>query len=709
MIRTWVAVALLIGAQSLTCKVAGKDKDKLGPNCDTSKHLEVCFFSLLDQSSGCLPREAAALVDETADGCAAFGCWCITADCNTETWAIEFNRSYVPPPKCWTGVMGAKRRPVCEKTKLYNATEFVIPDCQSRSFSSQCVENNKVVGTGDGCGFQQTSEACASYSETRSKRSIADSFDGTDKHCRWIPQKTSDEKISSCEFDGGCKFYSDRGRMVNGANTGECSVSDSSTTKWNSWLAKRGAECDNRNKSGCFENNDDIGQAQSCTQHSARDACLAQVHNCLEGDCSGNATSGTACSTRKSEAACSSDGCSWKKQCCKWIPAPIDPEDTCANKDKGTMDGMCQYNDGNGPPSIDVVREGFNFEMFKKKHDNYEGKCTIIASSRIGKGAAAALGADKGGVVQSRCNNTEAWDSYSLTKDIGLTTAAIDEYCQNFIPDASAMSAIESNTPSSLINASKNGQLGAVISGFGDLTYVVTAKPEFGECLLVADPGKFGAAVCTCEGEECNNVTALSFVVGADAGPMRLLRFIDGSFSQLKDIINGNVSGILDENGAIDPANVSKVTEADVDAIMKLPGVSDLTSKAELWGFIQDFQTLVKAQTDYKAQFMTDLDIAALKANASQVAAANAVVSCELYSADGTPNPLCLETLSADETKAVASATGFSVQEIERGIQAAKTLGGSIELPGTAGTIQATAPNVVGMMALGMLAFASSL
>jgi hypothetical protein len=120
----------------------------------------------------------------------------------------------------------------------------------------------------------------------------------------------------------------------------------------------------------------------------------------------------------------------------------------------------------------------------------------------------------------------------------------------------------------------------------------VTSKPEFGECLFTATTGEFGAAICTCDTEECNNQASLSFIVDPEVGPMRLLQFIDGSLFDVKDEVNSIVEGLLQADGKVDPTNVAAVREVDVDAIMLLDGMSERTSKAELWGIILDFQTM---------------------------------------------------------------------------------------------------------------------
>ena len=43
----------------------------------------------------------------------------------------------------------------------------------------------------------------------------------------------------------------------------------------------------------------------------------------------------------------------------------------------------------------------------------------------------------------------------------------------------------------------KMGQFGTIIPGLKDLLFIVTSKPEFGECLFTAETGKFGGAICT--------------------------------------------------------------------------------------------------------------------------------------------------------------------------------------------------------------------
>eukprot|EP00931_Biecheleriopsis_adriatica_P101357 TRINITY_DN76510_c0_g1_i1.p2 TRINITY_DN76510_c0_g1~~TRINITY_DN76510_c0_g1_i1.p2 ORF type:complete len:302 (-),score=90.02 TRINITY_DN76510_c0_g1_i1:40-945(-) len=203
-----------------------------------------------------------------------------------------------------------------------------------------------------------------------------------------------------------------------------------------------------------------------------------------------------------------------------------------------------------------------------------------------------------------------------------------------------------------------------------DLLYIVTSKPEYGECLFVADPVKFGAAVCTCDRAGCNDESALEFIVDGDKGPMRLLQFLDGSLSGLVNDTDNAISGILDANGNINPANVGKVTEADVDALMKIAGVAEKTNKEELWGIVQDYQTLMKAEEDYKAKLLMNSAVAALKLDdSSLIQAANRAAGCELYGDDGIPNTLCLQSLPDDVLKSLADATGFTAENFKDGIK----------------------------------------
>jgi len=200
------------------------------------------------------------------------------------------------------------------------------------------------------------------------------------------------------------------------------------------------------------------------------------------------------------------------------------------------------------------------------------------------------LGANEADLIGSNCERTESWNS--LAEHIGHDSDSIKEYCDNFVPEASAMEAFSKYSPGEIIAAAKSGQFATLFPGLKDNLFLVTSKPEFGECLFTATTGEFGAAICTCDTEECNNQASLSFIVDPEVGPMRLLQFLDGSLANIKDEVNAVVPGLLQSDGKIDAANVDGVTEADIDAIMKLAGMAKRTNKAELWGIVQDFQKL---------------------------------------------------------------------------------------------------------------------
>jgi len=163
------------------------------------------------------------------------------------------------------------------------------------------------------------------------------------------------------------------------------------------------------------------------------------------------------------------------------------------------------------------------------------------------------------------------------------------------------MAALPQHSPGAIIEFAKQGRLGTVMPGLKDQLFIVTAKPEYGECLFTSAVGVYGAAICTCDSHGCNNQTALEFLVDMDVGPMRLLQFIDGSMAGLKDGINAVVPGAVDANGMVNPESAATITEAHVEAIMQVPGVSDKTSKAELWGLIQDFARARASAAAYTA------------------------------------------------------------------------------------------------------------
>jgi len=147
---------------------------------------------------------------------------------------------------------------------------------------------------------------------------------------------------------------------------------------------------------GCFENNEWLGEADRCTNHKDEASCEGpQTTSCGEGTCSGTATDGGKnCSARTSGECNTASGCTWAEQCCKWINKTMDLTDTCMSHGKGTMDGVCKFHDGVGPPGKDIVQAGFEHSFFTKK-DNYTEKCALVASFRNGSGSATALGANK--------------------------------------------------------------------------------------------------------------------------------------------------------------------------------------------------------------------------------------------------------------------------------------------------------------------------
>merc|ERR1719491_1680 len=158
------------------------------------------------------------------------------------------------------------------------------------------------------------------------------------------------------------------------------------------------------------------------------------------------------------------------------------------------------------------------------------------------------------------------------------------------------MAAISTHSVDYIIKKAKEGQFDAILHGLEALLYIVTEAPNIGECLFFSDRGNFGAALCTCASAECNDQSALESLVNRQTGPMRLLRFLDGTLADQKDAINEVVPDLLDAQGKLNHARVNDVTEAHIDEIMTKDGISDLTNKEELWGVCQDYQRLLKAE-----------------------------------------------------------------------------------------------------------------
>jgi len=241
-----------------------------------------------------------------------------------------------------------------------------------------------------------------------------------------------------------------------------------------------------------------------------------------------------------------------------------------------------------GVPTMELVGAGFENELFIAEPE-YHGTCSLIASVRDGFGSAIVLGADDADMVGSACDFDTSWRWRGIAEHVGHDDASIDEYCANFVPDSSAMLAFSQQPPSELIAAAKEGRFSEIFPGLPNL-YIVTARPELGECLLTAEIGVFGMAVCACDSAECNNLDAVNFLVDLDVGPMRLLQFIDGSLASFSAGVNAIVDGLMSEDGFFEPDTVSEVTADNVKSIMLLEGMDALTNFKELWGVVQDFQ-----------------------------------------------------------------------------------------------------------------------
>jgi len=334
------------------------------------------------------------------------------------------------------------------------------------------------------------------------------------------------------------------------------------------------------------------------------------------------------------------------------------------NNGKGTLDGVCTYSDGQGPPSKEIVAAGFERGLFKKE-DKFNGQCALVASIRTGNGSATVLGSSKSNLLGGACMGSASWKG--IAEHVGHTDASIDEYCSNFIPDTSAMAALANYTPAFIIEKVEQGQFDAVFPGLVGLMFLVTAKPEFGKCFFMAQEGLWGAAVCVCEQAECNGNAALDLIVDGETGPMRLLQFIDGSLGDMKDAVNNIVPGLMDASGRLSAANVGNVTEAMIVELMKVDGMASKTNKDELWNITQDYQKLVKAEADYKANLLGYPIFKALEINASKVGVVNKVAGAPLYAHDGVPMTLMLQGLSAAQVSAVSAATGISELQLREG------------------------------------------
>lgn len=693
LLRVVAVTTLLTGTYAFDCHTGG-DALNWDPSL-TDTCIEVCFHMRPGKgaTAGCLPLVYASEIDTSQPMCNSDACWCLTANCNTAAWLAQIAQMHPVPQSCFLGVAGVGAK--CEESQFAMDNKFEHPSCYERGAQNMCVENTKsYVGMGDGCPdegwrdqdgrwVKRDQASCESYQpeDGRGDRDQDDSHDGTTRHCRWIPEKTDAEKDTDCVgADKACQWYSDRGEWINDVPQGNCEFSEESNQKAMDWDRQRGMECRDRLKSGCFENNDHLGGSERCTDHGSEGACLAEADGCWEGTCSGTYTGadGRECPERGSECDCDpttcgsgSNGCSWTPQCCKWLPPSTDKAVSCATHGAGTLDGVCQFNDGGSLPDEEFLGEGFGHGLWNSVPTS-TGKCGLIASFRNGYGSAVVLDNDTANMVASQCMGGRWKDVAEHTEH---TEGSIDEYCENFIPDASAMAALSAYSPGCVITKAKQGQFGTVVPGLQDLLYIVTTQPDYGlECLFFAQQGAFGAAVCTCDGADCNSEDLLKFIVNPEEGPMRLLQFLDGTLADKATAVNGIVPDLLDAGGRVNPSTVNSVSEANVDEIMGIDGIAEMTNKKELWGIIQDFQGLLSWEAAYTSALQSDSTFNGLNILPEKVAEANAKTDCPVYAENGMPNTFCLQHLKASALDAVAAVTGIAKTYYEAGAAHAKNV-----------------------------------
>jgi len=243
----------------------------------------------------------------------------------------------------------------CEKTQLRKDKEpkgYEGPSCSSATLSNMCVENNKHSGQGDGCrtppgetGDKRRGEdTCESYTpEGREPRKPDESFNGKTTHCRWIPAKTKQEKAETCGKVAGCEFKADEGTTTGsgcsgtvnasypggdrrtcdvrsgeadclsksvgvetgctwnaGEQEGNCKENEASMdlrkasdAKEQAWKKESGKDCYRRLKTGCFENNDHMGENEQCTGNQDEESCVTEsggdfCQHASNGVCSGD-------------------------------------------------------------------------------------------------------------------------------------------------------------------------------------------------------------------------------------------------------------------------------------------------------------------------------------------------------------------------------------------------------------------------------------
>jgi hypothetical protein len=193
------------------------------------------------------------------------------------------------------------------------------------------MEASDSVGLISGCDDHDSKSACESFRATA--RDAEESYDKSTRHCRWLPRfEDAKAKTSACEADGKCAW-----------KDSDCKRSDETEAKQNEWEEKIGVECERRTPSGCYENNDHLGESETCTQHTDANSCTAATKT----DHSGSSGNGVCSGDLK--AASSGDCDSTQKV------SDLRPEDS--NCDERVLDDMCVANNedmsqGDGASSL---------------------------------------------------------------------------------------------------------------------------------------------------------------------------------------------------------------------------------------------------------------------------------------------------------------------------------------------------------------------
>lgn len=317
-------------------------------------------------------------------------------------------------------------------------------------------------------------------------------------------------------------------------------------------------------------------------------------------------------------------GCTWKKQCCQWIPpvgnSNADKEDACSTSGAGTEAGLCEveYAEPGELPSARTVAMGFKYGLFRLGPEAFSSNtgCAMIATFVNGKGAGVALGADAANLMGKACHtdnvvNSDFCDDDDGAKElelkgvepwmcvaehIDMTVQEVESYCDNYagIGNNEAMQAFERYTVHQLIEMANKGTLGDMVASWEGLKYIVARKDGIdGRCLLIGPKDmSYGVAACTCDSAGCNGQDAIGALIDPTNGPMRLFQFLDGSLDSLKDEINAAVPGILGSDGTINMDKVKDLTPNNIADFMAVAGVSDLTSTEELQGLINDIKAM---------------------------------------------------------------------------------------------------------------------